>query len=154
MKRPVSFCEVCDRLNKGGEGRGGEGRLHPDPCPSVAQRVRFRSALRASLREPALSRTELKLQKESYTTHYWEGLPTTRKDSFRFLHVSTDEVYGSLGPGEPAFNEQNPYAPNNPYAAPKAAAGHLVRAYHQTYGLPTLITNCSNNTDLTSIQRS
>jgi dTDP-glucose 4,6-dehydratase len=65
--------------------------------------------------------------------------------SFRFLHVSTDEVYGSLGPADPAFTEQTPYAPNSPYAASKAASDHLVRAYHHTYGLPTLTTNCSNN---------
>jgi dTDP-glucose 4,6-dehydratase len=63
----------------------------------------------------------------------------------RFLHVSTDEVYGSLGPEDPAFTETTPYAPNSPYAASKAAADHLVRAYHHTYGLPTLTTNCSNN---------
>jgi dTDP-glucose 4,6-dehydratase len=63
----------------------------------------------------------------------------------RFLHVSTDEVYGSLGPDDPAFTEATPYAPNSPYAASKAASDHLVRAYHHTYGLPTLTTNCSNN---------
>jgi dTDP-glucose 4,6-dehydratase len=68
-----------------------------------------------------------------------------KKDEFRFVHVSTDEVYGSLGPGEPAFTETTPYAPNSPYAASKAAADHLVRAYRHTYGLPTLTTNCSNN---------
>ena len=66
-------------------------------------------------------------------------------DQIRFLHVSTDEVYGSLGPADPAFTESTPYAPNSPYAASKAAADHLVRAYHHTYGLPTLTTNCSNN---------
>ena len=66
-------------------------------------------------------------------------------DQIRFLHVSTDEVYGSLGPADPAFSETTPYAPNSPYAASKAAADHLVRAYHHTYGLPTLTTNCSNN---------
>src|SRR4051812_30089982 len=64
---------------------------------------------------------------------------------FRFVHVSTDEVYGSLGPDAPAFTEETPYAPNSPYAASKAAADHMVRAYHHTYGLPTLTTNCSNN---------
>jgi dTDP-glucose 4,6-dehydratase len=64
---------------------------------------------------------------------------------FRFLHVSTDEVYGTLGPGDPAFTEETPYAPNSPYAASKAAADHLVRAYFHTYGLPVLTTNCSNN---------
>jgi dTDP-glucose 4,6-dehydratase len=63
----------------------------------------------------------------------------------RFLHVSTDEVYGSLGPGDPAFTETTPYAPNSPYAASKAAADHLVRAYHHTYGMTTVTTNCSNN---------
>jgi dTDP-glucose 4,6-dehydratase len=66
-------------------------------------------------------------------------------DAIRFLHVSTDEVYGSLGPMDPAFTETTPYAPNSPYAASKASADHLVRAYHHTYGLPTLTTNCSNN---------
>src|SRR5687768_1489507 len=66
-------------------------------------------------------------------------------DQLRFLHVSTDEVYGSLGPADPAFTETTPYAPNSPYAASKAAADHLVRAYHHTYGLQTLTTNCSNN---------
>jgi dTDP-glucose 4,6-dehydratase len=68
-----------------------------------------------------------------------------KQSGLRFLHVSTDEVYGSLGPSDPAFTEKTPYAPNSPYAASKAAADHLVRAYHHTYGLPTLTTNCSNN---------
>jgi dTDP-glucose 4,6-dehydratase len=68
-----------------------------------------------------------------------------KQERFRFLHVSTDEVYGSLRPDDPAFTEASPYAPNSPYAASKAAADHLVRAYHHTYGLPTLTTNCSNN---------
>ena len=68
-----------------------------------------------------------------------------KREGFRFLNVSTDEVYGSLGPDDPAFTETTPYAPNSPYAASKAAADHLVRAYHHTYGLPTLTTNCSNN---------
>jgi dTDP-glucose 4,6-dehydratase len=76
--------------------------------------------------------------------HYWERLPDSTRDAFRFLHVSTDEVFGSLGP-DGAFREDSPYAPNSPYAATKAAADHLVRAWHHTYGLPTLITNCSNN---------
>ncbi|MFZ2086958.1 MAG: dTDP-glucose 4,6-dehydratase [Desulfobaccales bacterium] len=76
---------------------------------------------------------------------YWEGMPGRRQEDFRFLHISTDEVYGSLGPDDPAFSETTPYAPNSPYAASKAASDHLVRAYHHTYGLPTLITNCSNN---------
>src|SRR6266850_4952736 len=74
---------------------------------------------------------------------YWEA--DGRNGAFRFLQVSTDEVYGSLGPDDPAFTETTPYAPNSPYAASKAAADHLVRAYRHTYGLPTLTTNCSNN---------
>ena len=76
---------------------------------------------------------------------YWTGLPEPQQTAFRFLHVSTDEVYGSLGPEDAAFSESTPYAPNSPYAASKAASDHLVRAYHHTYGLPTLTTNCSNN---------
>lgn len=75
---------------------------------------------------------------------YWRGLPLDRQDGFRFLHVSTDEVYGSLGPFG-RFTEETPYAPNSPYSATKAASDHLVRAFHHTYGLPTLTTNCSNN---------
>ncbi|MCX7627009.1 MAG: dTDP-glucose 4,6-dehydratase [Methylophilaceae bacterium] len=76
---------------------------------------------------------------------YWEGLNPRDRAAFRFLHVSTDEVYGSLGPEDPPFSETTPYAPNSPYAASKAASDHLVRAYHHTYHLPTLTTNCSNN---------
>jgi dTDP-glucose 4,6-dehydratase len=76
---------------------------------------------------------------------YWGGLSTDRKQAFRFLHVSTDEVYGSLGATDAAFTETHTYAPNSPYSASKAASDHLVRAYHHTYGLPTLTTNCSNN---------
>ncbi|MDA8109634.1 MAG: dTDP-glucose 4,6-dehydratase [Betaproteobacteria bacterium] len=76
---------------------------------------------------------------------YWSALPPDDWRDFRFLHVSTDEVYGSLGPEDPAFTEESAYAPNSPYAASKAGADHLVRAYHHTYGLPTLTTNCSNN---------
>lgn len=76
---------------------------------------------------------------------YWAALPETEQASFRFLHVSTDEVYGSLGKTDPAFTETNRYEPNSPYSASKAASDHLVRAYHHTYGLPVLTTNCSNN---------
>jgi dTDP-glucose 4,6-dehydratase len=76
---------------------------------------------------------------------YWESLPGAQKDAFRLLHVSTDEVYGSLGADDPAFSEATPYAPNSPYSASKAGSDHLVRAWHHTYGLPTLTTNCSNN---------
>lgn len=76
---------------------------------------------------------------------YWGKLPDQTKADFRFLHVSTDEVYGSLAPSDPAFREDNRYEPNSPYSASKAASDHLVRAYHHTYGLPVLTTNCSNN---------
>ena len=76
---------------------------------------------------------------------YWGALPEAERATFRFLHVSTDEVYGSLGPGDPAFAETNRYEPNSPYSASKAASDHLVRAWHHTYGLPVLTTNCSNN---------
>lgn len=75
--------------------------------------------------------------------HHW--LSSDRSTSYRFHHVSTDEVYGSLGPDDAAFSETTPYAPNSPYSASKAGSDHLVRAYHHTYGLPTTITNCSNN---------
>lgn len=76
---------------------------------------------------------------------YWTGLPPEAKAAFRFVHVSTDEVYGSLGPADSAFEETTAYAPNSPYSASKAASDHLVRSYFHTYGLPTLTTNCSNN---------
>ena len=76
---------------------------------------------------------------------YWTTLAEPQKQTFRFLHVSTDEVYGSLAPTDPAFAETNPYEPNSPYSASKAASDHLVRAWHHTYGLPVLTTNCSNN---------
>jgi dTDP-glucose 4,6-dehydratase len=76
---------------------------------------------------------------------YWSGLQGAAREGFRFLHVSTDEVYGSLEAQDPAFTEENKYEPNSPYSASKAASDHLVRAYHHTYGLPVLTTNCSNN---------
>jgi dTDP-glucose 4,6-dehydratase len=76
---------------------------------------------------------------------YWTGLAPADKVHFRFLHVSTDEVYGSLGQDDPAFSESHRYEPNSPYSASKAASDHLVRAWHHTYGLPVLTTNCSNN---------
>ncbi|HZH08622.1 MAG TPA: dTDP-glucose 4,6-dehydratase, partial [Lautropia sp.] len=78
------------------------------------------------------------------TRGHWRGLPEERRSAFRFLHVSTDEVYGSLG-DTGKFTETTPYAPNSPYSASKAASDHLVRAFHHTYGLPVLTTNCSNN---------
>ena len=76
---------------------------------------------------------------------YWEQLDAAARSAFRFLHVSTDEVYGSLGPDDAPFTEAHAYAPNSPYSASKAASDHLARAYHHTYGLPVLTTNCSNN---------
>lgn len=76
---------------------------------------------------------------------YWSEIDDTEKQNFRFLHVSTDEVYGSLNPEDDAFTEATPYSPNSPYSASKASSDHLVRAYHHTYGLPVLTTNCSNN---------
>ena len=76
---------------------------------------------------------------------HWSALSAQEQAAFRFLHVSTDEVYGSLQPEDPAFSETTPYAPNSPYSASKAASDHLVRAWHHTYGLPVLTTNCSNN---------
>lgn len=79
------------------------------------------------------------------TLAHWRTLKGAERDRFRFLHVSTDEVYGSLGPSDPAFSETTAYSPNSPYSASKAGSDHLVRAYHHTYGFPTLTTNCSNN---------
>jgi dTDP-glucose 4,6-dehydratase len=76
---------------------------------------------------------------------HWRSLGKAGQEAFRFLHVSTDEVYGSLGPNDPAFHEETPYQPNSPYSASKAGSDHLVRAYFHTYGLPVLTTNCSNN---------
>jgi dTDP-glucose 4,6-dehydratase len=79
------------------------------------------------------------------TRRYWSALDDAAKQSFRFLHVSTDEVYGTLAPDDPAFSETTPYAPNSPYAASKAGSDHLARAYFHTFKLPVLTTNCSNN---------
>jgi dTDP-glucose 4,6-dehydratase len=79
------------------------------------------------------------------TRRYWSELAGAERERFRFLHVSTDEVYGSLGPDDEPFSETTAYAPNSPYAASKAGSDHLVRAYHHTYGLPAIATNCSNN---------
>ncbi len=76
---------------------------------------------------------------------YWQGLDGVKKETFRFLHVSTDEVFGTLGLDDAPFTEDTPYAPNSPYSASKAASDHLVRSFHETYGFPILITNCSNN---------
>jgi dTDP-glucose 4,6-dehydratase len=85
---------------------------------------------------------------------YWQGLGKSAGDGFRFLHVSTDEVYGSLGPDDAAFTEAHPYQPNSPYSATKAGSDHLVRSYFHTYGLPVVTTNCSNNYGPSSFPRS
>lgn len=77
--------------------------------------------------------------------HFFESLPADRQDAFRFLHVSTDEVYGSLATSDPAFTERTPYDPHSPYAASKAGSDHLARSWHDTFGLPVIVTNCSNN---------
>lgn len=77
--------------------------------------------------------------------NYWQGLPADRKIAFRFHHISTDEVYGDLADTDDLFTETTPYAPSSPYSASKASADHMVRAWHRTYGLPTIISNCSNN---------
>jgi len=77
--------------------------------------------------------------------HYWRRLPSAKRDTFRFHHISTDEVFGSLDDDSPCFVETTPYRPSSPYSASKASADHLVRAWHQTYGLPTVVSNCSNN---------
>ena len=79
------------------------------------------------------------------TKNFFSDLNQEEKSRFRFLHVSTDEVYGSLSNTDPAFSETTPYSPNSPYSASKAGADHLVRSYHHTFGIPTLTTNCSNN---------
>lgn len=76
---------------------------------------------------------------------YWKKMPSSERENFKFLHVSTDEVYGSLNPNDPPFIESSPYAPNSPYSASKASSDHLIRAYNHTYGFPAVITNCSNN---------
>jgi len=89
---------------------------------------------------------------EEARTH-WSGLAGAERDAFRFLHVSTDEVYGTLAPDDPAFSETTPYAPNSPYAASKAASDHLVRAYHHTYGLPPSPQTAPTTTGLTSSPR-
>jgi dTDP-glucose 4,6-dehydratase len=77
--------------------------------------------------------------------NYWQSLGPGAREAFRFINVSTDEVYGSLGPDDPPFSENTPYCPNSPYSASKAAADHLARAYHHTYGLPVIVTHCTNN---------
>ena len=122
--------------------------LFRDHRPSAIVHFAAESHVDRSILEPgAFVRTNvqgtLNLLEQART--YWSALSGQERDEFRFLHVSTDEVYGSLGPEDPAFSEATPYAPNSPYAASKAGSDHLARAYFHTYGLPTLTTNCSNN---------
>jgi dTDP-glucose 4,6-dehydratase len=160
---------VLDKLTYGGNARTIAELLHPGRCELVQGDICDR-ALVASLLQAHRPRAVLHFAAESHVDRsihtpaefvqtnvvgtfslleeartHWEDLPGVERDAFRFLHVSTDEVYGSLGENDPPFHEATPFAPNSPYAASKAGSDHLVRAYHHTYGLPTLTTNCSNN---------
>ncbi len=122
--------------------------LFRDHRPSAIVHFAAESHVDRSILEPgAFVRTNVQgtLNLLEQARAYWSTLAAQERDDFRFLHVSTDEVYGSLGPKDPAFSETTPYAPNSPYAASKAGSDHLVRAYFHTYGMPTLTTNCSNN---------
>jgi len=123
-------------------------RLLSDHRPSAVVNFAAETHVDRSIRSPEeFVRTNvagtLRLLEETHA--FWRSLPESERNSFRFLHVSTDEVYGSLATDAPAFTEDASYAPNSPYAASKAASDHFVRAYHKTHGLPILITNCSNN---------
>jgi dTDP-glucose 4,6-dehydratase len=124
------------------------GRLLAEHRPRALLNFAAESHVDRSIRDPeAFVRTNIvgvySLLEQALA--HWRSLEGDERERFRFLQVSTDEVYGSLAPADPAFREGDPYQPNSPYAASKAAADHLVRAYHHTYGLPTLATNCSNN---------
>ncbi len=160
---------VLDKLTYAGNlgnladlmGRSGFHFVHADICDRTAlQRVLTEHRPRAIVHFAAESHVDRSIRgpaqflQTNFTgtfelleaaREYWVALPGAQRDSFRFLHVSTDEVYGSLRETDPAFSEQRAYSPNSPYAASKAASDHLVRAWHQTYGLPTLVTNCGNN---------
>ena len=143
-------------------------RRRPAPRLRPGRHLRPAAARRAARAAPAARRGPLRRRKPRRPQHprpggvradqrrrhlhlleaarqHWSGLPEAERSAFRFLHVSTDEVYGSLAPDDPAFTETHPHAPNSPYSASKAASDHLVRAWHHTYGLPVLTTNCSNN---------
>ncbi len=116
--------------------------------PDAIVHLAAESHVDRSIAEPAAfvrTNVEGTLQLLEAARHYWSGLAGAEKTRFRFLHVSTDEVYGSLATGAPAFTEASPYAPRSPYAASKAGADHLVRAHGHTYGLPIVVGNCSNN---------
>jgi len=141
--------------------RSGFGFVHADICDRAAvQRVLTENRPRAIVHFAAESHVDRSIHGPAQflqtnligtfelleaVREYWGALPGAERDAFRFLHVSTDEVYGSLQAADPAFREANAYAPTSPYAASKAGSDHLVRAWHHTYGLPTLVTNCSNN---------
>ncbi|MFZ0735397.1 MAG: dTDP-glucose 4,6-dehydratase [Candidatus Sulfotelmatobacter sp.] len=128
--------------------RGGVGKLLRKYQPSAIVHFAAESHVDRSIRGPDdfihtnINGTFALLEE---VRAYWSELSGETQGQFRFLHVSTDEVYGSLAPDDPPFTEKTAYAPNSPYAASKAASDHLVRAYHHTFGLPTLTTNCSNN---------
>jgi dTDP-glucose 4,6-dehydratase len=123
-------------------------RLHAEHRPDAIVHFAAESHVDRSISDavPFLSTNILGTHALLDAAHrHLQGLAQPERDAFRFLHVSTDEVFGTLGPDDPAFSERTPYAPNSPYAASKAASDHLVRAWCHTYGLPTLVTNCSNN---------
>jgi dTDP-glucose 4,6-dehydratase len=140
---------VVDKLTYAGnlssladlQGKPGFTFVQADICDAEAMRRAFASAQPEAVMHLAAGTFQL-LQA---ALGYWRALEGAAKDKFRFLHVSTDEVFGSLGPSEPAFHESTPYDPHSPYSASKAASDHLARAWHDTYGLPVIVTNCSNN---------
>ena len=124
------------------------GRLLAEQCPRAIVHFAAESHVDRSIVAPdAFIRTNVMgtFTLLEQARAYWNTLNGAERESFRFLHVSTDEVYGTLGTDDPAFHEQTPYAPNSPYAASKAASDHLARAYFHTYRMPVLTTNCSNN---------
>src|SRR5260221_57737 len=124
------------------------GRLFAGHAPRAVVHFDAESHVDRSIQEPAeFVQTNVvgTFQLLEASRAYWQALAGEKKGAFRFLHVSTDEVYGSLGESDPAFSETTAYAPNSPYSASKAGSDHLVRAYHHTYGLPAVTTNCSNN---------
>jgi dTDP-glucose 4,6-dehydratase len=123
-------------------------RILDEECPRVFVHFAAESHVDRSILGPAeFIRTDIEgtFQLLEAARGYWSELPDEQQHAFRFLHISTDEVYGSLIPAAPAFTEEASYAPNSPYSASKAASDHLVRAYHHTYGFPVLTTNCFNN---------
>jgi dTDP-glucose 4,6-dehydratase len=160
---------VVDKLTYAGnmsslrclEGNAGFNFVHADICDAAAMRRTFASARPETVMhlaaESHVDRSidgpgEFIVTNVTGTFHllqaalgYWRSLCSTKKDSFRFLHVSTDEVFGSLGPTDAPFNEATPYDPHSPYSASKASSDHLARAWMDTYGLPVIVTNCSNN---------